>query len=212
MRTRDWRHADDEVVAALYAREIARWGDELSWDTATTTWPVVEQGRRQGTVLGVIAGDGDAVEGWCFGLVHDRTLQVGGFVSTTGTATRALAAHLASAARDAGACDSVWFGFFDAPGLQDLLAAANAAPSRYSIRAPRSTRLAPASRSPGTDGDAAGSPVGDRRHAGGAGAAGVSLRARHGVAPVCVVRPPRRVARVCGSSSAPRAAGSSIPR
>ncbi|HQZ37905.1 MAG TPA: GNAT family N-acetyltransferase [Vicinamibacterales bacterium] len=123
MQARDWRDADDAVVANLYAGERARWHDTLSWDTSAM-WSVVEAGRRAGTVVGAIARDvHDAPAGWCFALLQDGTLQVGGFLANSTEATAALLETLAASADGRAARRWLWFGYFDAPGLDQALAA-----------------------------------------------------------------------------------------
>lgn len=127
----DWRDADAAVVADLYAEETARWRDTLSWDT-TAMWPVVEAGRRAGTVVGAVARDAaGATSGWCFALLQDGTLQIGGFLAASVEATETLLEALVRSADGRAARRWNWFGYFDAPGLEQALAGRGGAVARY---------------------------------------------------------------------------------
>lgn len=123
MRAHDWRDEREAVLASLYAAEIARWRDTLSWDTSGT-WTVVEAGRRLGTVMGAIACDeADTAAGWCFALLDRDTMQVGGLVARSADATRLLLGTLAASPAGRVARRWVLFGWFDAPGLPEAIAA-----------------------------------------------------------------------------------------
>lgn len=131
MRARDWRDIDSAAMHDLYAGELARWRDALSWDT-TATWPIVDRGRRLGTVAGAVAFDDDGEPaGWCFALLQNETFQVGGFVARSEAATAALFEALATSPMGRAARRWIWFGWFDAPGLDDALATQGATLARY---------------------------------------------------------------------------------
>src|SRR5712691_9444826 len=79
----DWRSVSAERMASLYEAEIDRWGSALDWETAPD-WQEVEKGRQLGTVAGVVVlDDAGGVAGWCYFLVHKRSLQVGSFVASS---------------------------------------------------------------------------------------------------------------------------------
>lgn len=131
MHALDWRDVDVAVMHALYAREIARWRETLSWDT-TGTWPIVERGRTLGTVTGAVAFDGHGEPaGWCFALPHHDLLEVGGFVARSESATAALLDVLASSPAGRGARRWTWFGWFDAAGLAGRLSSHGEVMVRY---------------------------------------------------------------------------------
>jgi ribosomal protein S18 acetylase RimI-like enzyme len=117
----DWKQADRERLAPLYAAETARWSVVLGWDTAAS-WHQVELGRRLGTVFGFLAFDANgAVAGWTFFLLHRGVLQIGGFLAASERATDALLdAILASSVAARAQAVSV-FAFTDAPRLTAAL-------------------------------------------------------------------------------------------
>jgi ribosomal protein S18 acetylase RimI-like enzyme len=132
IRARDWRDETEATLSALYAVESARWRDTLAWNT-DDNWRIVEAGRRASTVTGFVARTSEGQPaGWCFALIDGETAQVGGFVARTEEATAALVDALKRAGRAGRVVRWVWFGWFDAPGLVDRLAAIGASIGRYS--------------------------------------------------------------------------------
>lgn len=117
----DWRGAEAERVAPLYAAEIDRWATELGWDTAAS-WAEVERGRRLGTVPGLLAIDETGgVLGWTFYLLHRAMLQIGGFVAASEAATAALLAGVLESELASSAEGVTLFAFAQAPGLTDAV-------------------------------------------------------------------------------------------
>jgi ribosomal protein S18 acetylase RimI-like enzyme len=126
----DWRHADPERVAALYRAEIGRWAT-LGWDTAAS-WRTIEAGRRLGTLPGLLAiGSSGAIVGWTFYLLHGATLQIGGLLAASASATDLLLDGVLSGALASRAQAITVFAFADAPGLAGALASRNLAVDRY---------------------------------------------------------------------------------
>lgn len=76
LRTRDWREVPADHVAPFYAAERERWRRELAWDM-TPTLAMLEDGRRRGTVPGLMAYERDTPAGWTFFVPYDGTLQIG---------------------------------------------------------------------------------------------------------------------------------------
>ena len=150
MLVRDWHDVDDTTVAGLFAAEKVRWREQLSWDT-TAMWPVVEAGRRAGTVAGAIAYDEAGVpDGWCFALLQDDTLQVGGFLARTPQMTSVLLDGLARSTDGQAARRWIWFGYFDAPGLPEAIAARGGTSARYVYLRCRLVRQEGRTASPGS--------------------------------------------------------------
>ncbi|MGE0863525.1 MAG: GNAT family N-acetyltransferase [Vicinamibacterales bacterium] len=121
MVVRPWHDAASSEVKALYAAETSRWARELQWDIAPQ-WATVEIARGQQQLPGFIARSaGGNPVGWSFHLLHRHVLQVGALVASEPAITaRLVEAILAS--REARAAASVMmFGYFDAPGLGDIL-------------------------------------------------------------------------------------------
>jgi hypothetical protein len=86
----DWRTLPAGRVAPLYAAEIERWGSTLEWDTAKD-WDEVEKGRQLGTVAGIVVVDDSGVcVGWCYYLVHKRSLQIGSFIASSDAAAQVM--------------------------------------------------------------------------------------------------------------------------
>jgi ribosomal protein S18 acetylase RimI-like enzyme len=126
----DWREAAPEQTAALYKAEARRWS-VLEWDT-TSNWEEVERGRQRGLVPGVIVSDdrGKAV-GWSYYIIHHRTLQIGGFVSSSeAVSARMLDAILTPEAL--AAVDAVtFFAYTNAPDIAPALRSRGLSVDRY---------------------------------------------------------------------------------
>jgi ribosomal protein S18 acetylase RimI-like enzyme len=119
IRIEDWRAASVDRVAPLYQAEIRRWDARLGWD-ATSMCTQVELGRRAGTVDGVMLSDESGYTiGWAFYLLHRSSLQVGGFMSTSGSATERMLDVIVGEA--AGRAASLTFFVMD--GATDLIPA-----------------------------------------------------------------------------------------
>jgi ribosomal protein S18 acetylase RimI-like enzyme len=113
----DWCDAPASLVATLYQAEIDRWATLLDWD-ASQDWLEVERGRLLGTVSGlVVTSDSGAVVGWAYFLVHDRTLQVGSFVSETEACTALMLEAVFNDPRMATVRTITLFSLTEAPGL-----------------------------------------------------------------------------------------------
>lgn len=77
MSCEDWRTATADEIAPLLAGERARWMSALAWDT-TTTWGIVEDGRRAGRLPGFIErAPDDHISGWCFFTVDRGSVHLG---------------------------------------------------------------------------------------------------------------------------------------
>jgi carbon storage regulator len=127
----DWRTADAETVAELYADEHRRWLDSLGWESASS-WQRVEAGRRSGVVDGRLAIDGSgALVGWTFYLVHEGALQVGAFIAASDDATKALINEVFTSAAAASARAITLFAYPKASGLAQALAARGLAVEDY---------------------------------------------------------------------------------
>jgi ribosomal protein S18 acetylase RimI-like enzyme len=117
----DWRDADSDDLAAIYAGEIHRWSTVLGWETAAS-WEQIELGRRLGTVPGLLARDSSgALVGWTFYLLHRDVLQIGGLAAVSETATRALVDGIFASETARRARSITLFVFTDAPGLTSVL-------------------------------------------------------------------------------------------
>ena len=90
MLIQDWRDADAADVEPLYDAELVRWRGALGWDLAPS-WGIVEAGRRDGRVPGVIARQqGSRTVGWAYYLLHEGTLQIGGMTAASASVLRHL--------------------------------------------------------------------------------------------------------------------------
>jgi ribosomal protein S18 acetylase RimI-like enzyme len=127
----DWRTLPAERVMPLYTTEIERWGSALEWDTAKD-WDEVEKGRRLGTVAGVVVtNETGATVGWCYYIVHKRSLQIGSFIAASDAAAQTM---LDSVLRDEirASVDTVTlFAFADAPNLAAALRLRGLTVDRY---------------------------------------------------------------------------------
>ena len=117
----DWRTLEPERMARLYEAEVERWSDTLEWDTAAD-WDQVEQGRRRGSVPGVIVtNESGEVEGWSFHVVHDRVLQIGGFLARSEACRDRMLDEILTDTTVAGVDSVTFFAFADAPALAPAL-------------------------------------------------------------------------------------------
>jgi ribosomal protein S18 acetylase RimI-like enzyme len=121
MILRDWREADPAALRACYARERQHWLDGLSWDT-TWTWETVEQARFARGLPGFLAVDGAGhVGGWTFYVIDDGTLHIGGLVTDSAEATRALLDGVLHDSEQAGVGATACFVLDRAAGLSAAL-------------------------------------------------------------------------------------------
>lgn len=131
MRVSDWRLADAEALAPLYAAETARWRRDLRWETASI-WRQVEAARTAGTLPGFIATAPDGRgRGWSFHLRHGDTVQIGGLAAVSHEATAGLLDAVWASTEAASARNTILFGHFQAPGLIRELAGKGVAVERY---------------------------------------------------------------------------------
>jgi ribosomal protein S18 acetylase RimI-like enzyme len=139
----DWRTLPAGRVAPLYAAEVDRWGSALEWDTAKD-WDEVEKGRHLGTVAGiVVVNESGASVGWCYYLVHKRSLQIGSFIASSDAAAQVM---LDAVLRDEirSAVDTVTlFAFADAPNLAAALRLRGLTVDRYWYLGRELQRVAP---------------------------------------------------------------------
>jgi ribosomal protein S18 acetylase RimI-like enzyme len=131
LRTEDWRNVHPERVAPLYKAEIERWSTHLTWDTASN-WQEVERGRARGLVPGVLViDDFENVVGWSYFLVHQGTLQVGGFVADSDAASRRLLDAIFTDEMLLSVDAVTFFAFTDAPELGPALGRLGLSVDRY---------------------------------------------------------------------------------
>jgi ribosomal protein S18 acetylase RimI-like enzyme len=127
----DWRGADAEELAGLYAAEVDRWSHVLAWDTRSS-WNQIELGRRLGTVQGLLAHDPNGrVVGWTFYLLHHDVLQIGGFAAASPVATTTLLNAILESETASRASSLTLFAFAEAPGLAKALAGCGLSVGRY---------------------------------------------------------------------------------
>jgi ribosomal protein S18 acetylase RimI-like enzyme len=127
----DWRGADAERLAGLYAAEVRRWSHVLAWDTRAS-WIQIELGRRLGTVQGLLAHDPDGnVVGWTFYLLHHDVLQIGGFAAASPVAATTLLHAILDSETASRAQSLTLFAFAEAPGLVEALAGCGLSVARY---------------------------------------------------------------------------------
>jgi ribosomal protein S18 acetylase RimI-like enzyme len=139
----DWRTLPAARVAPLYAAEIERWGSALEWDS-TKDWDEVEKGRQLGTVAGiVVVDDTGASVGWCYYLIHTRSLQIGSFIAASDAAAQV---KLDAVLRDeirASVETITLFAFADAPNLAAALRLRGLTVDRYWYLGRELQRIAP---------------------------------------------------------------------
>lgn len=122
MRIEAWQRASSAEMARLYRAEHARFLSALGWET-TSTWATLEPARTAGHVSGLVARAADgAIRGWTFYVRRDDEVQIGGFTAAGEACVPLLDGVFDSAATSADTSLRV-FGYLDAPGLADALAA-----------------------------------------------------------------------------------------
>lgn len=147
----DWRDVDAALLTPVWAEQTARWSQRLFWD-AQLNWTQVEAERRAGRLPGMVLLEGRHVAAWSFFLVHQGTLQIGGFESSSSAATRTLLdAVLQAASPELSPSGAMLFAFSGAPGLVPALVARGFDIERYEYLV-RDTGVVRASR-PGTPWD-----------------------------------------------------------
>jgi ribosomal protein S18 acetylase RimI-like enzyme len=74
----NWQAVPAGQLAPAYEAECLRWETAMGWDFAPSC-RIVEEGRQDGRVPGFVARDmDDRLAGWCFYVLHDGLLQIGG--------------------------------------------------------------------------------------------------------------------------------------
>ena len=123
MTLEDWSRTSDETMSRLFAAEATRWRTTLSWDYEDTSRQLAHA-RRRGLAPGLVARDAAGeVVGWTFFLRHGAELQIGALAASSPDVTAALADGVLQSAEAAGAERALVFGFTDAAGVTDVLAA-----------------------------------------------------------------------------------------
>lgn len=119
----DWRDVDAALLTPVWAEQTARWSERLFWD-ARRNWTQVEAERLAGRLPGMVLLEGREVAAWTFFLLHHGTLQIGGFESSSSSATRALLdAVLQAVDPHLAPSGAMLFAFSSAPGLVPALVA-----------------------------------------------------------------------------------------
>lgn len=138
----DWRDVDAALLTPIWAEQTARWSQRLFWD-AHHSWTQVEAERVAGRLPGMVLLEGREVAAWTFFLVHQGTLQIGGFESSSSTATRTLLdAVLRTIDPQLAPSGAMLFAFSGAPGLVPALVARgfDTEPYDYLIRETNAVR------------------------------------------------------------------------
>jgi ribosomal protein S18 acetylase RimI-like enzyme len=131
MHLDDWRSASSLEMARCYAAECARWRTTLRWDT-TRTWESVEAARGSGALPGfVVRDDTGSILAWSFHLLHRGELQLGTLIAYSQRATESLVKAIAQSPEARSASRWMAFGWFDAPGLANLLRIHSVRTERY---------------------------------------------------------------------------------
>jgi ribosomal protein S18 acetylase RimI-like enzyme len=131
MQIDDWRTATPSEIAPCYAAERTRWRSTLHWDT-TRTWQTVEAARSSGALPGFVLRDEfGAIRAWSFHLLHRGELQLGSLVAYSLRATECLVKAIAESPEARSASRWMAFGWFDAPGLANLLRIHGVRSERY---------------------------------------------------------------------------------
>ena len=127
----DWRDVNAALLTPVWAEQSARWSQRLFWD-AQANWAQVEAERLAGRLPGMVLLEGREVAAWTFFLVHQGTLQIGGFESSSSSATRTLLdAVLQAVAPELSPSGAMLFAFSGAPGLVPALVARGFDTERY---------------------------------------------------------------------------------
>lgn len=138
----DWRDVDASLLTPVWAEQTARWSQRLFWD-ARHSWTQVEAERVAGRLPGMVLLEGREVAAWTFFLLHQNTLQIGGFESSSSTATRTLLdAVLHTVDPQLAPAGAMLFAFSSAPGLVPALVARgfDTEPYAYLIRETNAVR------------------------------------------------------------------------
>jgi ribosomal protein S18 acetylase RimI-like enzyme len=131
MNAHDWRHLSARQMAPLYEAERQRWLTDLHWDYSSTLADI-ERARESGQLPGFVVLDGARIAGWSYHLLHRDTLQIGGVIASSASATSRLFEATMKSNEAMAATSNMAFGFFDAPGLDQLLSGAGFAFEPYS--------------------------------------------------------------------------------
>ena len=143
VRCLDWRDLPSDRVAALYAAEAERWTSTLEWETADN-WAEVECGRLLGTVKGVVlVDDRQVIVGWSFFLVHNRALQIGGFIAPSAAAAQTMLDAILTDEVLSSVETVTFFAFTEAAGLAPTLRAKGLSVDRYWYLGREAARVAP---------------------------------------------------------------------
>lgn len=119
----DWRDIDAGLLTPAWAEQNTRWSERLFWD-ARHNWSQVEAERVAGRLPGIVLMEGREVAAWTFFLLHQNTLQIGGFESNSSSATRTLLdAVLQAIDPQLAPAGAMLFAFSSAPGLVPALVA-----------------------------------------------------------------------------------------
>lgn len=138
----DWRDIDASLLTPAWAEQTARWSQRLFWD-ARHNWSQVEAERLAGRLPGMVLLEGREVAAWTYFLLHHGTLQIGGFESSSSSATRTLLdAVLRAIDPHLAPSGSMLFAFSSAPGLVPALVARgfDTEPYSYLIRETNAVR------------------------------------------------------------------------
>lgn len=127
----DWRDVDAALLSDTWAEQRARWSQRLFWDT-DHNWAQVEAERLAGRLPGMVLLEGRDVAAWAFFLVHQGTLQIGAFESSSSSATRMLLDGVLQAVDpELSPSGAMLFAFSGAPGLVPALVARGFDTERY---------------------------------------------------------------------------------
>jgi ribosomal protein S18 acetylase RimI-like enzyme len=118
-------------MSSLYQAEIDEWGSQLEWDSSQD-WREVENGRLLKTVSGLVVTDQNGmVAGWTYFLIHDATIQIGSFVSSSEACTGLMFDRIFDEPKMAGVSTVTFFALTTAPGLTQVARNRGLIVSRY---------------------------------------------------------------------------------
>lgn len=141
IRCEDWRNAAPDTLRGLYRLERARWMGRLHWDSEPTH-QMLERARSAGHAPGLIALDGQGrPAGWTYYVLHQRTLQIGGLVASSGEVTRALLDAVLHSPEADMAADLLCFAFPASTALESALTRRRFDVKRYLYLSKDLTRL-----------------------------------------------------------------------
>ena len=123
LRLADWCDSGSEF-AEVWPGLSRRWAERLRWDS-TPTWVTVEAQRRSRALPGLVLLDDDhRIAGWTFFVIHQDTLQIGGFEAVSAAGTEMLLDALLDIGDPAAAPSGLMaFVFSKAPDLMTALRA-----------------------------------------------------------------------------------------